>query len=93
MTGRRIILASYGTDFAETWGRKVRNTIIDNSNALEMTIAGDSSAAGHSSMRARTPSALIPRTSGTAQPFPEPRMRGWPTRTVTAPSHFCKAMA
>ena len=44
---KRIILASYGTDFAETWGRQVRNTINENRQALGMSISEDSSAAGH----------------------------------------------
>ena len=40
---KRIILASYQADFASSWGRKVRNTIL--SCGIEMNIAEDSASA------------------------------------------------
>ncbi len=43
---KRVILSSYEATFATTWGRKVRNTIEENSDALGIRMAADSSAAG-----------------------------------------------
>ncbi len=42
---RRVMLASYEADFAASWGRKVRNTIVQNEAILQVRIAGDSAAA------------------------------------------------
>lgn len=42
----RVILASYEADFAETWGRRVRNAITLWSDVLGIELTGDSSAAG-----------------------------------------------
>lgn len=42
---RRIILTSYEADFAAEWGRKVRNSINENSAELGVQIAADSNAA------------------------------------------------
>lgn len=41
----RVILASYAHDFAETWGRAVRNLAIEHADTLRFRIAPDSSAA------------------------------------------------
>ncbi|MFA6371022.1 MAG: terminase family protein [Methanothrix sp.] len=41
----RVILASYESDYAASWGRKVRNTIQEHSGELRVEISGDSSAA------------------------------------------------
>ncbi len=41
----RVILASYESDYAATWGRKVRNTIQEHPGELRVEISGDSSAA------------------------------------------------
>ena len=40
---KRIILASYAADFAASWGRKVRNTIVN--SGIEMDLANDLGAA------------------------------------------------
>lgn len=40
---KRIILASYAADFAASWGRKVRNTIVN--SGIEMDLADDLGAA------------------------------------------------
>ncbi len=42
----RVILATYETDFATEWGRKVRNTITANQSLLSVTLSEDSRAAG-----------------------------------------------
>ena len=42
---RRIILATYGAEFAADWGRRVRNTIQEHRASLQVSIAGDSAAA------------------------------------------------
>jgi predicted phage terminase large subunit-like protein len=42
---QRIILASYEADFAESWGRKVRNTIEEGKGDLEVKLGTDSLAA------------------------------------------------
>jgi len=42
---RRIILTSYEADFAESWGRKVRNTIAENEDDLKVRLGTDSLAA------------------------------------------------
>ena len=42
---RRIILATYGADFAADWGRRVRNTVQEHADTLQVRIAQDSSAA------------------------------------------------
>lgn len=42
---RRIILATYGAEFAADWGRRVRNTIQEHREALRVDIAQDSAAA------------------------------------------------
>lgn len=42
---RRIILATYGAEFAADWGRRVRNTIQEHRGSLRVSIADDSSAA------------------------------------------------
>ncbi len=41
----KIVLASYGADFAATWGRKIRNTISENADKLTVRVAPDSAAA------------------------------------------------
>ena len=41
----RVILASYESDYAASWGRKVRNTIQEHPGELRVAISGDSSAA------------------------------------------------
>lgn len=43
---RRVILASYEADFAEQWGRRVRNAITLFSDVLGISLTGDSTAAG-----------------------------------------------
>lgn len=42
---KRVILASYEADFAASWGRKVRNTLVEHTPSLGVMVAGDSSAA------------------------------------------------
>jgi hypothetical protein len=42
---RRVISASYEADFAASWGRKVRNTVAQHSEALKLEVAEDSAAA------------------------------------------------
>jgi len=41
----RIILGSYQDDYAATWGKKVRNTILENQDQLRVRISEDSGAA------------------------------------------------
>ncbi|NMA28428.1 MAG: terminase, large subunit, partial [Burkholderiales bacterium] len=41
---RRIILATYGADFAADWGRRVRNTVQEHADSLRVRIAQDSAA-------------------------------------------------
>lgn len=41
----RVILASYEADFAANWGRRVRNTLTQHRDQLQVRIAEDSSAA------------------------------------------------
>lgn len=41
----RVILTSYESDFAESWGRKVRNTIIEHQAELNVKIVADSMSA------------------------------------------------
>lgn len=41
----RIILASYQSEYAASWGRKVRNTIVANQDQLRVRISDDSAAA------------------------------------------------
>ncbi len=42
---RRIILTSYEADFAASWGRRVRNILQEHEGALDVHLAGDSTAA------------------------------------------------
>jgi len=42
---RRIILATYGAEFAADWGRRVRNTVQEHADTLQVRIAQDSAAA------------------------------------------------
>lgn len=42
---KRMILSSYGADFAADWGRRVRNTLVQHGDELTARITGDSSAA------------------------------------------------
>jgi predicted phage terminase large subunit-like protein len=42
---RRIILVSYAAEYAEEWGRQVRNSIEDHADSLSVRLAPDSSAA------------------------------------------------
>ena len=42
---KRVILASYGDDFAAEWGRQVRDLIDQNESKLNITVSRDSSAA------------------------------------------------
>jgi predicted phage terminase large subunit-like protein len=41
----RVMLGSYEADFAASWGRRVRNTLLENADLLKVRVAGDSSAA------------------------------------------------
>ena len=41
----RIMLASYEANFAASWGRRVRNTLIENEENLQVRVADDMSAA------------------------------------------------
>ena len=41
----RIMLASYEANFAASWGRRVRNTLIENEDQLQVRVAEDMSAA------------------------------------------------
>jgi predicted phage terminase large subunit-like protein len=43
--GRRVILSSYGDDFAAEWGRKVRNTLQEHRDRLRVRVSDDSHAA------------------------------------------------
>lgn len=47
----RILLASYEATFAETWGRRVRDYILDNSDALDLHVNPDHAAASAWSLR------------------------------------------
>ncbi len=40
-----VLLCSYGADFAASWGRRVRNTIRDNADKLNIRLSDDSGAA------------------------------------------------
>lgn len=42
---RRIILTSYAADYAATWGRRVRNSIVEHGEVLGLSLAGDTTAA------------------------------------------------
>ncbi len=42
---KRVLLASYGSNFAKEWGRKVRNTFRENEEFFNTTITDDSKAA------------------------------------------------
>lgn len=42
---KRVVLASYEADFAASWGRRVRNAILENQSTLDLRISEDSSAA------------------------------------------------
>lgn len=44
---RRVLLASYGAQFAAEWGRKVRNTLRDHADRLMVGLAQDSKAVDH----------------------------------------------
>lgn len=43
---RKVILASYGADYAATWGRRVRNSIVEHGRTLGVSLADDSQSAG-----------------------------------------------
>lgn len=45
LPSHRLMLASYEADFAASWGRKVRNTVVENEEHLRVRITNDSSAA------------------------------------------------
>lgn len=47
----RILLASYEATFAETWGRRVRDYILDNSDALDLHVNPDHAAASAWSLK------------------------------------------
>lgn len=42
----RIVLVSYGAEYAESWGRRVRNSIIEHAARLRVRVSPDSGAAG-----------------------------------------------
>lgn len=42
---RRVILASFEADFAASWGRRVRNTILEHQDVLQVRLSSDSTAA------------------------------------------------
>ena len=42
---KNVIVSGYGQDFAQEWGRKVRNTITEHSGQLGVKVASDSSSA------------------------------------------------
>jgi predicted phage terminase large subunit-like protein len=43
---RRLVFTSYGAEYAESWGRKVRNTIDEHASSLSVRLASDNGAAG-----------------------------------------------
>lgn len=43
---RRIVFVSYGAEYAESWGRRVRNSIDEHSASLSVRLAADNGAAG-----------------------------------------------
>ncbi len=50
----RVILASYGDDFAATWGRQVRDLIENNQDRLNIRVSKDSSAANRWAVEAHS---------------------------------------
>lgn len=43
---RRIVFVSYGAEYAESWGRRVRNSIDEHAESLNVRVASDNGAAG-----------------------------------------------
>jgi predicted phage terminase large subunit-like protein len=43
---RRIVFVSYGAEYAESWGRRVRNSIDEHAGTLNVRVAPDNGAAG-----------------------------------------------
>lgn len=43
---RRVVFVSYGAEYAESWGRRVRNSIEEHAASLSVRVADDNGAAG-----------------------------------------------
>src|SRR4029077_17477236 len=44
--GASILAASHTTELAEKWGRRIRNLLVEHASTLNVSLAGDSKAAG-----------------------------------------------